>query len=150
MDFTAAWNSPFRHTNHVTQSCIISSYASPSNRRQRTPPCELSARRFMHTSLDKSTYVTVISSLIHRDTLPLRLINSPLVFTSPPAKLFLIKCVAAFPSPSYTHVSLAASPVGAGRSCAGYGRVDGGGSAANGKRLGSDDLGSGLCEGCAR
>lgn len=95
-----------------------------------------------------TTYVTVISSLIHRDTLPLRLINSPLVFTSPPARLFLIKCVAAFPSPSYTHVSLAASPVGAGRSCAGYGRVGAG--AASGKRFGSADLGSGLCKGCAR
>lgn len=96
------------------------------------------------------THVTVISSLIHLDTLPLRLTNSPRVFTSPPARLFLIRCVAAFSSPSYTQVSLAASPVGAGRSCAGYGRSAPGGGGASGKRLGSADLGSGVWDGWAR
>lgn len=97
-----------------------------------------------------TTHVTVISSLIHLDTLPLRLTNSPRVFTSPPARLFLIRCVAAFSSPSYTQVSLAASPVGAGRSCAGYGRSAPGGGGASGKRLGSADLGRGLWDGWAR
>lgn len=96
------------------------------------------------------THVTVISSRIHLETLPPRLTNSALVLTSPPAKLFLIKCVAAFASPSYTHVSLAASPVGAGRSCAGYGRFSRGGGGARGKRLGRADLGSGAWEGWAR
>lgn len=104
-------------------------------RHRKIQPCQVSSCLQFQSKM--ATYVTVISSLSHLVVSPVTLNSSFRPFRSPPPRLFLIKCVAAFLSPSYTQVPFDFSAV-PGRGSAGYGL--GSGEGVRGNWVGRVDL----------